>query len=32
MINIVEYNDIETRWIAIYVKNGKVTYCDTFYS
>ena len=30
IINIVEYSDIETHWIALYVLNNDVTYFDSF--
>ena len=30
VINLDEYCDIETHWIALYVKNNAVTYFDSF--
>ena len=30
VINLDEYSDIGTRWIALYVKNNNVTYLDSF--
>ena len=30
MINLDEYSDIETYWIALYILNSKTTYFDTF--
>ena len=30
VINLDEYSDIETHWIALYVKNNGVTYFDSF--
>ena len=30
VINLDEYSDIETRWIALYVKTKTVTYFDSF--
>ena len=29
-INLDEYSDIGTHWIAFYVKNNNVTYFDSF--
>ena len=30
LINLDEYSDIRTRWIALYILNNKVTYFDSF--
>ena len=30
VINVDEYSDIGTQWIALYVKNNVVTYFDSF--
>ena len=30
VINLDEYDDVETHWIALYVKNNKITYLDSF--
>ena len=30
VINLDGYSDIETHWIALYVKNNDVTYFDSF--
>ena len=30
VINLDEYSDIETHWIALYVQNNDVTYFDSF--
>ena len=30
VINLDEYSDIETYWIALYVLNNDVTYFDSF--
>ena len=30
VINLDEYSDIGTRWIALYVKNNDITYFDSF--
>ena len=30
VINLDEYSDIGTHWIALYVKNNVVTYFDSF--
>ena len=30
LINLDEYSDIGTHWIALYVKNNIVTYFDSF--
>ena len=30
VINLDEYEDTGTHWIALYVKNKKVVYCDSF--
>ena len=30
VINLDEYSDIETHWIALYVFNNDVTYLDSF--
>ena len=30
VINLDEYSDIETHWIALYVNNKTVTYFDSF--
>ena len=30
VINLDEYNDIETQWVALYVNNMTVTYFDSF--
>ena len=30
VINIDEYYDIGTRWVALYIKNNDVTYFDSF--
>ena len=30
VINLDEYSDIGTDWIALYVKNNDITYCDSF--
>ena len=30
IINIDEYSDIGTHWIALYVKNNDITYFDSF--
>ena len=29
-INLDEYSDIETQWIALYIQNNDVTYFDSF--
>ena len=31
VINLDEYADIGTRWIALYLSNNKVTYFDSFW-
>ena len=30
VINLDEYADVDTHWIALYVKNNKVIYFDSF--
>ena len=30
MINLDEYSDIGTDWVALYVNNNNVTYFDSF--
>ena len=30
VINLDEYSDIVTHWIALYVKNNDITYFDSF--
>ena len=30
VINLDEYSDIGTHWIALYVKNNDITYLDSF--
>ena len=30
MINLDEYSDIGTHWVALYVQNNDVTYFDSF--
>ena len=30
IINLDEYSDIGTHWVALYVKNNDVTYFDSF--
>ena len=30
VINLEEYSDIGTHWIALYVKNNDITYFDSF--
>ena len=30
VINLDEYSDIGTHWIALYVKNNHITYFDSF--
>ena len=30
VINLDEYSDIETHWIALYLKNNDITYLDSF--
>ena len=30
IINLDEYSDISTHWVALYVENNKVTYFDSF--
>ena len=30
VINLDEYSDIGTRWVALYIKNNVVTYFDSF--
>ena len=30
LINLDEYESIETQWIALYVNPKNVTYCDSF--
>ena len=30
IINLDEYSDIGTHWVALYVKNNNVTYFDSF--
>ena len=30
VINLDEYSDIGTHWVALYVKNNVVTYFDSF--
>ena len=30
VINLDEYRDIGTHWIALYVNNESATYCDSF--
>ena len=30
IINLDEYSDIETHWIALYIQNSNVTYFDYF--
>ena len=29
-INLVEYSDIGTHWVALYIHNDNVTYLDSF--
>ena len=31
IINLDEYSDIWTHWIAFYVQNNHVAYCDSFW-
>ena len=31
IINLDEYSDIRTHWVALYVRNNNVTYFDIFY-
>ena len=30
VINLDEYSDIGTHWVALYIKNNNVTYFDSF--
>ena len=30
LINLDEYSDIGTHWVALYVKNNDITYFDSF--
>ena len=30
IINLDEYSDIETHWVALYIQNNDVTYFDSF--
>ena len=30
VINLDEYTDIDTHWVALYVKNNEVVYFDSF--
>ena len=30
VINLDEYSDIKTHWVALYIKNNDVTYFDSF--
>ena len=30
VVNLYEYSDIGTHWIALYVKNNDITYFDSF--
>ena len=30
VINLDEYSDIGTHWIALYLNNKTITYCDSF--
>ena len=30
VINLDEYSDIGTHWIALYIKNNDITYLDSF--
>ena len=30
VINLDEYSDIGTHWVALYVKNNDITYFDSF--
>ena len=30
VINLDEYSDIETHWIALYASNNNITYFDSF--
>ena len=30
VINLDEYSDIGNHWVALYVQNNNVTYCDSF--
>ena len=30
VINLDEYSDIGTQWIALYIKNNDITYFDSF--
>ena len=30
VINLDEYQDVGTHWIALYVKNNEITYFDSF--
>ena len=30
VINLDEYHDIVTHWVALYVNNKTITYCDSF--
>ena len=30
VINLDEYADVGTHWVALYVKNNGVIYCDSF--
>ena len=30
VINLDEYSDIGTRWVAVYAQNNNVTYFDSF--
>ena len=32
VINLTEYSDIGTHWVALYVQNNDVTYFDFFWS
>ena len=31
IINLYEYSDIGTHWVALYVQNNDVTYLDLFW-
>ena len=30
MINLDEYSDIRTHWVALYINNDEITYFDSF--
>ena len=30
LINLLEYSDIGTHWVALYIQNNDVTYFDSF--